>query len=330
MGNRKPALTWNCHRFDMNASGVPEGDAEVRASMRLCTFVCICGNSFILSEDYAKHLTTRHTCLECSERHGYKDVWGLRRHLAKIGRPSVACHCGGGFEAYPEMRQHEQTGHDCPECKKPAGSVGALRSHIYRSHLALSEACPYCSLRYVGQRGLTRHISHKHQSEGEAGLTAGNVKPTANPGEDEFDYLVVLTDRDCDKEMRGEPVTVEPLQGVDQGVSSRQGTHFGKEGVKRASKRKQANPEGQLSPEPLGKVARASRVSQMPPGISIQSHEKVRSWLLTDLTQNVSLLGHARTALSKAGQDTETHPHRVLRLTLHTCLFTTYQENKAH
>ena len=31
--------------------------------MRLCTFVCICGNSFILSEDYAKHLTTRHTCL---------------------------------------------------------------------------------------------------------------------------------------------------------------------------------------------------------------------------------------------------------------------------
>ena len=282
MGNRKPALSWNCHRFDMGTSGVPEGDAEIRVSRRLRTFVCICGESFILSKDHAMHQRARHTCLKCVARgaHSYQDVWGLRKHLTRIGQPSVVCHCGGLFKAHPEMQLHEQTGHSCPECKRLFVSVGVLRSHVYRSHLALSEACPHCSLRYAGKRGLIRHVADrhpdKHQPEGEAGLTAVDARPAASSEEDKFlEGLVILTEEDCDKEMMGEPVAVEPFQEVDQGVSPRQGTHLRKEGVKQASRRKQANPRGQLSPEPPGKVARMNQANQMPPGISIQPCEEV-------------------------------------------------------
>ena len=291
----------------MDASGAPEGGAGVQVNMHLRTFVCICGNNFLLSEDYARHMSTRHTCLGCPEEHGYKDVWSLRKHLKKIGRPIVACHCSETFKTFPEMRQHEQTGHNCPECQRPAGGLGALRLHIYRSHIDLSAACPHCDMRYAAQRGLTRHISLTHRLEGEADPTAGNVTPTANPGQDGLANLEVLTDRVYDEEVREGPAIAEPQQEVDQGVGPRQGIHFGEEteGVKQAARRTrtitetfeeeelqragltQANLEGQASLEPLEKVAKTSRVNRMPPGISIQSHEKVRSWPLTNLAQNV-------------------------------------------
>ena len=305
----------------MVASGIPVGGAGMQVDTRLCTFACICGNSFPNLEDYARHRTTRHTCSGCLEAHHYQDVWGLRRHLKKNDRPITACHCGEKFKTFVEMQQHGQTGHDCPGCQKPTGGLGALRSHINRLHIGLDVVCPHCEMRYAAQKGLNRHIALAHQlprPEGDANLVAGNMLPIANLEQDEFSMsdLDVLTDRIDQEEVREGLITTEPQQeadqGVDQGADHEQGNHFGgrAEGVEQARKRtktmsesweetqradqKHAGLEGQTYLEPSRKVAKTNQVNlehtapPMPPGISVQLREKVHPWFQIDLIQNTS------------------------------------------